>query len=410
MTAMSAMTDVANVENPYSFTIQSLQDRFYEINESVVATGNYRKSYYNAAKIFKQTFDLSNFGSMHSVPVIMRQEGAILVLNIVYNASNEISCAEFKASGFKFQSSRGLNPSIYLSNEYSSLWGAFDKVYRRSLQIIRPGLYLAFFDCQVTLQGPCKLIIYILNILAIVVQKHYASLLPIVKLREINLDETEIEILSGCVEDESLVTHLSFAKGVAESLSMLSKITGRSVKLSQLISSTPYQLNNDVHILVFGKLTSLGEKFISIDTRLFEQMPLQLFEAIHFGLYDSDVCTAFYRQMRVLKQSLGGKGSVDVGSLNAIHGEIKTLAKAFNASKWTRTILDLLLAKSVPFDLNDKNVEEKPDKKEKIGGFLSLIMKKTKVVAAESPILANIEDGPVFSPNTKSSSNFFASF
>lgn len=95
---------------------------------------------------------------MHENPVILKTEGCIVVLNIIFMAHDRLS-ALAKESGYAFNSSRSLNPIIYLSNEYASLWGSFDKVYKRSMLNLKSGLYVAHFDCQITLQGPRKLYI-----------------------------------------------------------------------------------------------------------------------------------------------------------------------------------------------------------------------------------------------------------
>jgi hypothetical protein len=91
---------------------------------------------------------------MTDTPIYMKIQGAILIMNIIYLEKPEIDAAFFKSSGCSWSPSRALDPNIYLSNEYASLWSSYDKLYRRSLHILKSGTYLAFFDCQVTVQGP----------------------------------------------------------------------------------------------------------------------------------------------------------------------------------------------------------------------------------------------------------------
>lgn len=193
------------------------------------------------------------------------------------------------------------------------------------------------------------------------------------------MDEIEEEIIKGAMEDPSLIPLSTTSRLVAESLIKISKLVNQDLKFSHLISEHPYEFDRGIHFLVVGRLTPLGGKAPLLNTPYFEYTPLQLFEAVHYGAYDTANTTDFYRKMRGLKKIAKGIASSPATL------EMRETVKQWNESRWTRSVLSVCQVRSAIEEKNKdgagqhgKEEGKNEEKKEKIGGFASLFKKKDK--------------------------------
>lgn len=208
----------------------------------------------------------------------------------------------------------------------------------------------------------------------VAVQKHYPNLLPLLKIRDTRLDELEIQILEGVIEDPSLAKHSTCIAQIMESLVKLSKQVGQTLSLSNLVSPNPTQLGNNVFLLIVGGMVPLSGTPHAINQLHYEQMSLQLYECVHFSAYDPVACTEFYRTMRSLKKA-GGKAIT-----GQAQNEMKELMKKWNDGRWTRSALTYCQEQCAKTEMNVAQVIEKEVKVgDKLkGGFGSFFKKKDR--------------------------------
>jgi len=101
----------------------------------------------------------------------------------------------------------------------------------------------------------------------------------------------------------------------------------------------PTNLDNKVSFLLFSKIVPLGSSLPKYDANLYELIPLQYFELIHFSSYLSKAYHTYFRQIRASTKTNGGDKVKQLTVKE--HDAIKTTRRKYNESMWTRQILNV---------------------------------------------------------------------
>ena len=148
------VSDVAYVENPFSFTHISLIDRFHEVVGNSVASTRFRKLYYRTVMAMCIALGLPNFGFAHHAPVYIKKFKCNILLNVISVNSDTIPEVTLKEAKFQWRSFRGLNDDYYSEDDFP--WSSTDRIFTNRCKILRPGIYLVLLDCHVTVGTLCK--------------------------------------------------------------------------------------------------------------------------------------------------------------------------------------------------------------------------------------------------------------
>lgn len=145
--------DVFDISNPFSFTSKSLIDRCAEIEEQSITVTKFRKSFYESVACFLDNFKLRHFGVMEKQPIVLINEGCIMILNIAMFMKSQVSTEGMKLTGFSWSPSKSLNSHVYFS-AMNPVWTEYESIAHEPNQILKPGLYLCHYVIFVTLEGP----------------------------------------------------------------------------------------------------------------------------------------------------------------------------------------------------------------------------------------------------------------
>lgn len=341
--------DVTQFMNPYSFVRNNLLERAAEIDEQSAQTNKYRRNYYNALIQFCDHFKLRNFGMMEREPIVMENEGCILILNVISAKKDAVIGDGLKLAGFSWGTIKSMNSNVYNSMNHA-IWLDHEKLYDRSMLFLRRGLYICNYIIQVSVSGPSKNHYHEFLSEVVLVQRFQSNLPPIIKLREKHeVDELEHEVLLSVIEDNSLMDCNKFTKSLVEAFQKFEVSIKLPITINALVSVEPTSLDNYANFLIIANVIPLGEKMVEYDKSMFEFIPLTLFEMIHGSIYGAKKYTDHFRKMRQLKVSL--KNLVKPGNTTAnpqqaaINLEMKEVSKKFNDAKWTRQGLNFALGK-----------------------------------------------------------------
>lgn len=147
------VSDVADYTNPFSFTQSSLYLRGQEVEGNSKAVNKFKKKYLTGCMRIQDLFKLKNFGVMNRSPVIMKSEGCVLILQIVFAKKESVPVVELKNNRFVWRAHGKLDSSVY-NRDNHAIWAGYDKIYLRSMQFLNTGLYVVLFNCLITVQGP----------------------------------------------------------------------------------------------------------------------------------------------------------------------------------------------------------------------------------------------------------------
>ena len=190
----------------------------------------------------------------------------------------------------------------------------------------------------------------------ILVQRQYPTLPPLIRLRDkAEVDELEHEILLSVLEDESLIKCNAFTTSIDDAFRKFEQVIQIPLSISSLVSPTPSNLDNGANILILANVTPLGQKMATYDVSMFELIPLQLFEMIHFSIYGSTVYTDHFRKMRLLKVLNNRQVKQTPGlNTNTVSNEMRDANKKFNDAKWTRQGLNAAALRNASFEQTAK--------------------------------------------------------
>lgn len=341
--------DVDDLTNPSALNIQALMDRYHQVKGNSKSKNKFRKGYFRAIMAFHKIFQLRNMGYMYEAPIFLNHGKTIVLLHLIY-MDKKVMDPVMKTVKFAWCQSIDLNPSVYLMDEYNSLWGSYFKVYARYSRALKPGLYLTLCEVNVSVDG--------LHFLA---SKHYTSLPPIAKIQDnIDLAPGDLMVLDqlqqGLPKDSPFDSPFTtrFEKALAE----LYEVTGlKEDRQRCLIRAVPFSLDNGVNILVMARLNDLGTTF-TFNNEQFDMIPLSLFEVLHFNRYLGEDNIQYKRTMRKLlhAESVTSSLSKDFAITTDIQGQIKKCQSDWNRKRWTRTTMDTIRS-STPGVERDQSVK-----------------------------------------------------
>ncbi len=112
-------------------------------------------------------------------------------------------------------------------------------------------------------------------------------MIPVIKVRSglsiSSADSQALELaVNGDLSDNNFVIDMNIA------LTSLSKEVGIPIHFADLISATPFRLENNVILYICAKpIQALGLKAETYNTKLFDLVPFTIFEALNLSIYES---------------------------------------------------------------------------------------------------------------------------
>ena len=333
---LPGISDVTSVENPFSFTHISLLDRFHEASGNSSASTRFRKLYYRTVMAMCDSLGLANFGFLHHVPIFLKKFKCHLLLHIVSSNIDSIPEATLQAAKFQWKSFKSMNDDYYMDEDFP--WTASDQVYLNRCKQLKPGIYLVMLECYVTMGGISTFLLFALDLLicpVVLIDRQHPTLPPVQKISDgQKLPEEDAKALLNCYVTNLFADNTPFIAKITSSINKLGELIGSSLSHDLLVSPEALSVGSGVHFLVMCRIAGLGSKSTPA-SGTFEYIPLQLFEILHFNMYDGEKYREKVRVGRLAREQAVANGH-HVGHHSFESNDPKNRVSLDIDGKWTK--------------------------------------------------------------------------